>query len=345
MLSRYYEVLLFFINDLDKIFEEVKAKPTFKKYRFVELLAESETSYVGKYRNIVFVLTHSELHLEPLDEVEVVFGSGEKEFRFGKYRLNDELVLETEFKDELMLDCLPALLAEIAVAKTLIKECTIRANQLSEEERKIVREITRLSEEAKSLSTNKLEELSFEVLKLRNSFFSGYMRYKDTVKEVFLSVTRASRISILLGNMLSEKLSELMVELENLKYFESIFEQTLEGVRDAFNVVHLRLEMLRDKEGIEIQRRTSALQAAAAVIEFVAVYYYTMKIWQTFLPVSNLPNVLSFSLLATFTTLVVVCTEVLGRYISSKKVTGKLILVASLLALNLALMIALPIIF
>ncbi len=329
---------------MDKIFAEVEAKPTFKKYRFVELLAESDTSYVGRYRNVVFVLTHHELSLEPLDEIEVVFGSGEKEFRFGKYTLNDELVLETEFKEDLMLDCLPALLAEIAVAKTLVKECIIRANQMSEEERKIVKEVARLSEEAKSLSPAKLEELSFEVLKLRNSFFSGYMRYKDTVKEVFSSITRASRISILLGNMLSEKLSELRAELENLRYFESIFEQTLAGVRDAFNVVHLRLEMLRDKEGIEIQRRTSALQAAAAVIEFVAVYYYTMKIWQTFLPVERLPNYLSFTLLATFTTLVVLCTEVLGRYISDRKVTGKLILVSSLLALNVLLMIVLPLI-
>ncbi len=345
------EYLLFAQNDLENVLSEIKkAKPAFKRYRFAEILAEFEYGIVGSYRDIVFLFTTRELTLsaEPLERVAVEISEDDgsfKPFRFGKYRYDDELLIDTEFREDLFHDYLPALLSEMAMARILIKECSMRAMHLAEKETEIVKEITKLSEETKTLSPERIEELSFEVSALRVEFFSGYMHFKDTVEEVFSALSRAERISGFLGGMLGEKIQELRSELETISYYESRFEQTLAGVRDALDVVHLRLEMLRGRENLELQKRTSALQAAAAIIEFVAVYYYTMKIWESFLPVKEVPASISFSLLAAFTTVVVIYTEALGEYIKERKITAKFISLSLLLLAILILMVSLPTLF
>lgn len=345
------EYLLFADRELEDVLSELKeAKPVFKRYRYVEILAQFEGGVVGKYGNFVFLFTDREpsLTTEPLERVVVEISEDDgsyKPFRFGKYRYDGKLLIDVEFTEDFFHDYLPALLSEIVKAKILIKECSMRVGHLADRETKIVHEVTKLSEEAKTLSPERLEELSFEVSSMRAEFFSSYMHFKDAVEEIFSAISGAEKISNFLGGMLEEKIREMKLELERMKYYESSFEQTLSGVRDALDVVHLRLEMLRGKENLELQKRTSALQAAAAIIEFVAVFYYTLKIWETFLPVKKVPTTISFSLLVAFTTVVVILTDALGEYIKNRRVTVKFTLLSALLLAILVLMAYLPILF
>lgn len=344
--------LLFNQEELENVLSELKnPRPTFKRYRYAEILAETEDSdVVGKYRNTVFVFTTRELNLsvEALEkiEIEIIPDDGSfKPFRFGKYSYTDKILIDTEYRDNLFHDYLPALLSEITTARILIKDCYLRVVQMAKKEAKIVKDVTKLSEEAKTLSSEKLEELSFEVSALRSSFFTSYMHFKDAVEEIFSAISRARSISSFLDGMLAEKINELRSELETISYYESRFVQTLMGIRDALDVVHLRLEMLRGKENLELQKRTSSLQAAAAIIEFVAVFYYTLKIWETFLPIKNMPPSISFTLLAAFTTLVVLYTETLGEYIRERKIGRRFVLLTLLLLLSLLLMASVPNLF
>ena len=140
------------------------------------------------------------------------------------------------------------------------------------------------------------------------------------------------------GGWFVEKASDFKDYFEKLKYFESKFEQTINGIRDLFTLVSLRLDMLRNKEYMNLQKRTSSLQAAA-VIEFVAVYYYTLRIWEHFLPVAKVPSIVSFLMLTAFTTSIVVYTETISEIIREKRVTRGFLIVTLLLIIILSLMV------
>ncbi len=345
------QYIIFEEEDLERMLQGLKgATPAFHRYRYVEILAKTDRAVVGRYRKLFFAFMEEEFQTEiqPVEVIKVEIAKADnsfRKFRFGSYLLRDKLLLDCEYREEFFTDYLPALLCEIASAKLLIKDLNLRATHLAERETEIVREITELTEEIKTLSTTRLEELSFEVSSLRSSFFTSYMKFKDDVEEVFSSISRASSISIFLGGLLEEQIDELRRQLETISYFESRFEQTLSGVRDALDVVHLRLEMLRGKENLELQKRTSALQAAAAIIEFVAVFYYTLKIWESFLPVEEMPKWLSFFLLTFFTTAVVIYTDALGEYIRERKLSLKFVTLTIILIGAVILMITLPILF
>ena len=103
--------------------------------------------------------------------------------------------------------------------------------------------------------------------------------------------------------------------------------------------------MLRNKEYMEMQKRTSSLQAAAAIIEFVAVFYYTLKVWDYFMPIERMPKFLAFLLLSMFTTSVVVYTEVLAELVRERKISRQFIVTTILLALILFMMYHVPFMF
>jgi hypothetical protein len=148
-----------------------------------------------------------------------------------------------------------------------------------------------------------------------------------------------------IGGWFIEKSENFKDYFERLKYFESKFEQTLNGIRDLFTLASLKLDTLRNREYLELQKRTSSLQAAAAIIEFVAVYYYTMKIWEHFLPIETVPKILSFLMLTFFTTSIVVYTEALSELIRERRVTRGFVVVTFLLIIILFLMVYTPLIF
>ncbi len=342
--------LIFHSDDLKNILEKLReAKPVFRKFAFTEILAEFDDGIVGKYKNAIFVLIEKDsIDIEPVYtlEVEIAMLKDGREFKHGKYVFESgKLMIDSSFTPSLFYDILPAIISEIAVSEILVKDCKTRAEHLFKKEAEIVEEITYMSEEARTFSSERLEELSFKVSELRAAFFTSYMRFKRALEEAFESISHARKISSSINGLLEEKLREIEEELNILNYYESRFEQMLNGIRDALDVVHLRLEMLREKENLELQKRTSALQAAAAVIEFVAVYYYTLKIWESFLPIENMPPQLSFFLLAIFTSVVVIYTDILGEFLRTRMLSRKFLLATTSLVMILVLMVLLPIFF
>ncbi len=342
--------LFFHFIDFKDILKGLEVKPVFRKYAHCEIIAEAEGVLLGKCDALVFIIVKDkdfDLDLEPLYSVnvEITKLKNGKNFKYGRYAFEEDLKIDATFDEKLFYDYIPSILSYIVTTEILLKEIKARSEHLSERESEIVRELMILSEEAKTLNEEKLEEISMKISELRTSFFTSYLRLKGTFERAFESITHARTLSLYLDGFLKEKVNELLNELNVLRNYESRFEQTLNGVRDALNVVHLRLEMLRSKENLELQKRTSALQAAAAIVEFVAVFYYTMKVWETFLPVEEMPPQISFLLLAFFATAVVVYTDVLAEFIREKKLNKKFLLSSITLLIILILMAVLPLLF
>ncbi len=300
-------------------------KPSFRVEGNYEIIATSDDGEitVGKYRDSLFVLS-SKPHIipaEPLEKFRIEFREVEmgRDFQFGKYKLENGIIsIETKLNPEDLKSVLPPLLSEFAVARILISDANIRAEYLTKEETKIIHKVTEILEGTTSLSISKLEDLAFSVSSLKGEFFSSYMRYKDELEEISYCLIRAERLSERLGSLLSHEIHELKRELEILKYFESSFESTLNGVRDALDTIHLKLGSLHRKEDLELQRKTSSLQAAAAVIEFIAVFYYSLGIWSKYANLSSVPKWITFLLLTSLSFLVVVYTEIIGEILTER---------------------------
>ena len=319
----------------EKDSEEVLAglknlKPAFKAERDYEVFAVSNDGKIvaGKYKKTFFVLSEDSLSffVEPLETYQIIFGDS------NEVKLENSTVHAPQEKGKGVLQNLIPFLSEITVAKILIKDARLRAEHLNKEETKIISEVTEILEGAKTLSVSKLEELAYSISSLKGSFFSAYMQFKDELEEISSSLIRAEEYSREFG--LDELISSLRIQLQSLRQYESSFESTLNGVRDALDTVHLKLESLHRKENLELQRKTSSLQAAAAVIEFIAVFYYSMGIWSKYANLSAIPKWISFSLLAILSTLVVICTEAVGEALASKKLSGRFYLVTALLILT-----------
>ncbi len=333
-------------GDGEEILKNLKGlKPSFRLDGEYEIIAENENRdiFVGKYRDTIFVMSakQPEMPVEPLKSFRIEFDKIElgRVFEYGKYKLEDYLLLiETERSEQEVSRIIPPLLTEIALAGILVSDAKIRADYLTKEETKIINKITEILEGAKSLSISRLEELAFSVSSMKGTFFSSYMRYKDELEEIAYCLIRAQKLSESIGGLLKGEIEELKRELGILRQFESSFESTLNGVRDALDTIHLRLEGLHRKEYIEMQRKTSSLQAAAAVIEFIAVFYYTLGIWSKYANLSAIPKWITFSLLTSLSFLVVAYTEIFGEIITNRKLDKKFYVVTILTALTVIAM-------
>ncbi|AEA46656.1 hypothetical protein [Archaeoglobus veneficus] len=269
------------------------------------------------------------------------------EFKFGKFKVEDEsrIKLDAEFSGELFYDLIPALQIEITKAEVLLKECNLQAEVISREESEIIKEVSKLSDMAKKSSeVSELESVLSEVSTIHVDFFRKFMHFKDISEELFSSITKLEVISRS-ADLFMEKTSELKEFFERLRYFESKFEQTLNGIRDLFTLISLRLDTLRNRENLDLQRRTASLQAAAAIIEFVAIFYYTLKTWDYFTPLENVPTSISFLLLLVFTTSVVAFTEVFGEWIRERRISKRFVVMAAVIVAVTFLMYCIPNIF
>jgi hypothetical protein len=342
-----------FLNELKK---RVQLRPKFKKFRYTEIFAEGDEVTAGKYENVVFLLIEDGNRFEVLEEyldvveVEIVKSDERfKEFKYGRYRIeNDEktvLELETGFDERLFLDLIPAIQILVLKVRILLNQCNLQAETMSKEESRIIKEVSHLSHLAnKSRDVFELEKILSEVSSLHVSFFSKFSKFKDVNEEIFSSIVKLESVSREIGGWYEEDIQEFKDYHQSLIYFESKFEQTLNGVRDLFSLISLQLDTMRNRENIDLQKRTSSLQAAAAIIEFVAVFYYTLRIWEHFLPIENIPRWLTFFLLTCFTTGVVVYTELLAKLLRFKRLGKPFILATIAIILILLLMITLPII-
>ncbi len=342
-------------NEVDVVIDGLKKsgvdlKPKFKKYRYAEVIAVNKDLILGKYENIPFIISREEIDV-PLDflkKITVEVTPADKTFnesKFGKFKVEEgKIKLDTESSEELFYDLIPALQIEGLKSETLLREGNLQAEMISDEEGRIMRELSDLCDRARGSGISGLEEILSEVSEVHVDFFRRLTHFKDVIQRASSSVTRLEAISRM-ANLFSDQVSDLRESLETLKYLESKFEQTLIGIRDLFTLVSLRLDTLRNREYLDLQKRTASLQAAAAVIEFVAVYYYTLKIWAYFMPVEKIPALISFTLLFVFTSSVVIFTEVFGELIREKRPSKRFVFTISLLVAVIVLMCYMPALF
>ncbi len=334
-------IAIYRAKDEESILKALKnLKPSFRVEGDYQIVASDESGSVrvGRYRDTLFVLSERDIDVdvEPLEKFRVEFGKTEmgRSFDYGKYRLESSMLsIETDIDVERIMSTIPPLLAEIAVAEILISDASIRAEYLTKEETKIINKTAEILEGARSLSIARLEELAFSVSSLKGVFFSAYMRYKDELEEISYCLIRAEKLSKKIGSLLYSEIQEMRRELDILKYFESSFESTLNGVRDALDTIHLKLESLHRKEDLEMQRKTSSLQAAAAVIEFIAVFYYSLGIWSKYANLSAVPKWITFSLLTSLSVLVVIYTEIIGEILTKREFERRFYIVTGMIAL------------
>ncbi len=171
-------VYVFAEKDIEKVLRDLRnLKPAFEAFGDYEIFAKSsdERVRVGKYRKTVVILAGDQLEFstDPLDSYEVTL----KGF------------------DEKILENLPPLLSDITVARILVRDARLRAEYLTKEETRIIGEITKILEGAKTLSISKLEELAYSISTLKGSFFSAYMQFKDELEEVSSALIRARNLS------------------------------------------------------------------------------------------------------------------------------------------------------
>jgi hypothetical protein len=326
-----------------------------KNINTLKYFAANEDLVLGKYGNIAFIVSRKPLEIacDCLKKVTVEITKADetfKDFKFGKFKTEDEyftrIRIDAEFNKELFYDLIPALQIELLKADILLNECNLQAEMLSKEESEIIKEVSKLSDIAKkSSNVSELENILSEVSTHHVGFFRKFMHFKDVNEELFSAITKFEMISRNLGGWFVEKIDKLKDFHERLRYFESKFEQTLNGIRDLFTLVSLRLDMLRNREYLDLQRRTASLQAAAAVIEFVAVFYYTLKIWEYFMPIEEIPAFVSFTLLTVFTALIVVFTEIFGELIRERKKSKRFVIMIAILIVVILLMYYVPTLF
>ncbi len=352
-----YTYVFVHLDEIDDIFTKLKnlgfkLKPKFKKLKFTEIFAVGDRVSVGKFDNVAFLFIEgtTEISFEYLDMIKVEISQGDEtfnDFKFGKYKLEEgeilTIKLDTEFSEEIFLDLIPAMQIEVMKIEVLLSQCDLQSEVMSKEETEIISEVSELASMANEHEDmTELERILSEVSNLHINFFKKFSRFKDVTEEIFSSIVKLEVISREIGGWYRERVQEFKDYHQSLLYFESKFEQTLNGLRDLFSIISLKLDTMRNRENIDLLRRTSSLQAAAAIIEFVAVFYYTLKIWDHFLPIENMPGPLAFTLLTGFTVAVVASTEFLAELVSLKKITRSLIITSLIIAVILLLMYVLP---
>ena len=259
-------------------------------------------------------------------------------FRYGRYIFKNRTLIvdpDPDKVDELLYEKLPVLFCYRKRCDVLVEKCIGVAASLSEFESGVLKKISSVSSIAVRADVADLERLMDEMSEWHSMFFSRFMEFKELNERLFEAMARYERICRDL--QLRAKSYE---EVRALEYYESKFEQTLNGLRDLFSLMSLRLDTLRNREYLDLHRKTSSLQIAATVIEFVAVYYYTMKIWEHF-SAEKLPRAVEFLLLFAFTVLVILLTDVVGEYIRTGKVGFKGVAVITALVTVVAAMFCL----
>lgn len=354
-----YQYFYFHMSNMEEVIGSIKKlnvqlSPKFYTYTHTEINISSDDVVIGKYGKIGFVLDRKGLEKDPefefLKKVIVEVATPDETFHKTRYAMlkaeeKGHLLKIDRESEELIFDLIPATYSELIKAEILLNECNLLAELISKEETDIINKVKNLSNEVKVSRVADLERISFEVTEFQMEFFKKFMDFKNINEDLFSAIVRYDAFSRKFGGWYLEKSAELKDLFESLRYFESKFEQTNIAVRDLYSLVSLRLDMLRNSEFLEIQKRTSSLQAAAAIIEFVAVFYYTFRIWDHFLPIHDTPPQISFIILAAFTTSIVGYTEVIGELIREKKVTKSFCIVTLMLIIILFLMVYVPLLY
>ncbi|WP_457548624.1 hypothetical protein [Archaeoglobus sp.] len=322
-------------QDFEKVAKELskyELKRTFKKFNYTEIF--SEGIIVGKYDDVAFVISDKplEIGIRPLGFLEVVVDEVDG------YVFEGNTLKIDKVDEKLIKDVIPALLSEYFKLKILIGEAESFTKVISKHEHEIIGKFGLCSEMLKVDDISTLEKAMKSLADMHTEFFRKLNTFKSMNSKLFKSLLSFESLSKHSG-MLKSVAEDFRNRFDNLKRLEEGFENTLNRINDVFTLISLRLDTLRNREYLELHRKTSSLQVATAVIEFVAVFYYTLKIWDYFIELREVPNVISFSLLTAFAVGVLVFTDALGEALSKRKVSRKIVIISVCLVVILALMI------
>lgn len=334
-------MLYMFYNDseLDKVLKEIgkRAKPSFKRFKYTEILAEGTELILGRYKSVIFIISEQEVG-NPIEkfEIKIVHLEHGEQFSFGKYKYNQLIEIDTVFDENLFYNLFPAFFAELTIAKLTVRDCMQTKDY-------VMNKSIEIREFLKETTLN-YEDYAVTLAQKRDSFFVTYSDFISKANKAEVAISNAKFFSSKIGNFMFEEVSRLEFELLEVKKYSENFEKVLKELENRLNLVYLQIEVERRKNELELNRRTSAITAAAVVIEFVAVAYYSLKIWESYLPVEKIPKILSFLLLIFFTISVIILTESIGNYLLERK-KGQLKVSIILLVISLSLMVILPIIY
>lgn len=317
-------------KDLEDVLESVKdfAKLVFKRFKNTEIYSEGVV--VGKYNDIVFVASEKPIRMgvKPLGSLDVEFG---KEFK-----LTDGKLIVDRWDEETLYDYIPSVFSEYFKLMAILSEMESYSNIIHNYERIVSEELKTLIKIERTEEIETFENLIENVYQRHTEFLNWISSFKRLETEFFKSFIAFKSLA---GDKLSDIIRDFELRYDYYKTLREGFERTLDRLNELFQMLSLKLDTMRNKEYLEMQRKTSALQVAAGIIEFVAVFYYTLKSWEYFVDLEDVPKHLSFTLLMIFTTSVVWLTDVLGESIAKKKILRRILIPAVIMAITLTLMI------
>jgi len=121
-------MLYMFYNDseLEKVLKEIgkRAKPSFKRFKYTEILAEGTELILGRYKSVIFIISEQEVG-NPIEkfEIKIVHLEHGEQFSFGKYKYNQLIEIDTVFDENLFYNLFPAFFAELTIAKLTVRDC------------------------------------------------------------------------------------------------------------------------------------------------------------------------------------------------------------------------------
>ena len=141
--------------------------------------------------------------------------------------------------------------------------------------------------------------------------------------------------------------------LMQLQYNESNLQLSLESAKAAIEVVHTQVDLFRGSEGMALQKQTkeflkqnTSLQVAVSVIEVVFIFYYTINAWkEVAFPyrVEELSAWIKFGVVGFFSLAMTYMTHQVALNLErDKRVSVRLVLSITAVAVALALMVVVP---
>ncbi len=346
-------------------------KVSIEKRGEIEVLAKSEYGIIGKVNGIEFIVAKN-LSLPEEDVIKktvIILEDKDdlnEDFILGKISFSDsEIYMNCKFDENFFYYNFPLFDISLTKATLLIEGNEMNAKDLNRKSDKLIKKLNEMSNIAKkSDSISELERIVSDLSTLQLELFTKFSTFKEYNEEIFSSLNKTEylvRKFFPNTKSLNLKVQNIKDRFEYLRYTESLISQTIDGVRDVLTLIKLRLDILRNREFVEIQKslnkssvqnvemqkKTTSLQAAAVVIEFVAVFYYTLKSWEHFLrdTLFTTPPLLRFLILLIFTFSVIYFTKILAKSIEKRSFKRDFIISTFILLLTGFLLYLIPFIF
>ncbi|RMF91038.1 MAG: hypothetical protein D6733_02320 [Methanobacteriota archaeon] len=123
--------------------------------------------------------------------------------------------------------------------------------------------------------------------------------------------------------------------IKTLKEDETSISYAIKNTKTAIDTVRTNVDLLRSRENILLQEKGVSYQVAAAVLEFIIIFYYSIASWEHLIGAHRMeliPPTLRFISIFLFTTLAVVLTHYVGEsYREGWKLNNGMIITGALL--------------